>query len=161
MTWNEFSWTTLSWGGKEGTHKLISIHKMRANFLHLRCNIRLILLELDDLTRMEFEYRLHRNDSKLYKIVRSIMSNNFTKQKMKDLQHWFKHSMAILKNTKVEFEVVEFHNEFSKICTQLIDEYYRIHNNQITTEQLVQKLYSPRRIQYIIDKYGIENIDEY
>jgi hypothetical protein len=103
-------------------------------------------------------HRLENPDNKLNDIFKKIVDKNYTKNILRDINRWFRHSMSILINQDKNIDTIIFNNELSKIYTRMIKFLFK---HESLKEELIAEKYKPSKIRYIIDNYGIDALDEY
>jgi hypothetical protein len=102
--------------------------------------------------------KIFNNNVQISKIESLILANNYTKKMLKDLNRWFRHACAILKNISKTIVLTSAQQMFCNISIHIINNLNPI---KPLKDELMAEKYKPLRIQYIIDNYGIEALDDY
>jgi hypothetical protein len=131
----------------------------------IKCNLR----RLQDMFNDECTYlddslniiqRLTNNNNKIIydKLQTQIRNNEKNNLMLKDINYWFKHSIGIILNQNKNADLTLIHNEFSSIMIKIIK---TVFVSQSLKKELIEEIYKPSRIQYIVDNYGIDALDDY
>jgi hypothetical protein len=107
---------------------------------------------------MQISDRIENNNIQLNKLEFKFKNALYTKNVLRDINRWFLHSMTILLNNNKKYNITKFQHLFSKIIKDIIR--FNMLNKQLEQDIIIEK-YKPSRIQYIIDNYGIDALDEY
>lgn len=98
------------------------------------------------------------NNVQMRKFESLIRNNLYTDMLLKKLNRWFRHVCAILKNISKNIDISSAQQSFFNISKRVIN---NIQPKKISKEEIIVEKYKPSRVQYIIDNYGMDALDDY
>lgn len=98
------------------------------------------------------------NNNALKKIENRIRNNEFSSIDLKKINNWFRHSCAIIHNICTDYDLSYAQHMMSILCIRYLK---KIRNNQDLQQHIMQEKYKPSRVQFIIDNFGFDALDQY